>query len=238
MKLNSILVLFAISSIILFSNCASTEVADSRDVNQQKIYQDYEVVYNEENGNAQAEAVFRFGGNKGTTLILSDSSNVKVNNNNMLGSELLFRGYVYEFFGFDEATTFFEFKFTDTEGNQYVNGINVYPIDKINIPDSIALYQNSTVSWIGPSVQSGEQVEVIIEDMAGNQAKAKTRIKGANEVLIQAENVTGLVEGTGNLYIRREINNSLKQSAEMGGTIKSLYYTAIVKIHIGGLAST
>ena len=66
----------------IFSSCASSEIADSGDVNQDAIYHYYAVSYDADQGNDYiVEAQFRFGGDKGTTLRLTDPSKVYVNDN-------------------------------------------------------------------------------------------------------------------------------------------------------------
>ncbi len=74
-KKNSLFPAFILSLISIYS-CNSNEIADSKDVAQNKIYQQYSMNYTEGEKNFTVKAQFRFGGRNGTTLVLSKPANV------------------------------------------------------------------------------------------------------------------------------------------------------------------
>ena len=75
MKYSSILFYASLTlfAAILFMACP---IEDSADVNQDKIYTDYEVFYNSNTDKTQVLARFRFGGATGTLLELNEPAEV------------------------------------------------------------------------------------------------------------------------------------------------------------------
>jgi hypothetical protein len=63
--------LFLSMLVIILVSCASNEIGESKDVNQDKIYQDFSIQYDEETEKATIQSQFRFAGQDGTTLVLS-----------------------------------------------------------------------------------------------------------------------------------------------------------------------
>lgn len=60
--------------LLLFGSCASNEIGQSKDVNQETIYQQYDVSYDENDDKTEVQAQFRFAGVNGTTLVLNEPS--------------------------------------------------------------------------------------------------------------------------------------------------------------------
>ena len=76
MKKALLIIIFTIASVYFFSSC---ERESSSDVNQDRIYALYEVVYNQTQDISYARASFFFGSITGTKLELADPSYVKFN---------------------------------------------------------------------------------------------------------------------------------------------------------------
>ena len=83
-----------ITSMIL----ASCTIEDSSDVNQEKIYADYEVFYNSNTDKTLAVAKFKFGGATGTVLQLTDPAQVTFNGDK-LAFKPIYSGHIKEFAG-------------------------------------------------------------------------------------------------------------------------------------------
>ncbi len=77
-KLSGALALVLVTAAMV--SCDSNEIGNSKDVAQDKIYQRFDIGYNEGDKNFEAKAQFRFGGRSGTTLVLSKPSNVQFDN--------------------------------------------------------------------------------------------------------------------------------------------------------------
>ncbi len=67
------LLTFSSAAIVLFS-CASNEIGQSKDVNQETIYQQYGIAHIEGEDKCEITAQFRFAGEDGTTLELNEPS--------------------------------------------------------------------------------------------------------------------------------------------------------------------
>lgn len=203
--------------VAIFVSCSSSEIAESKDVNQKTIYQTYSVSYD-----ASAKdtyyvwAQFRFGGNKGTTLKLSEPSNVTVNGTKMDERQSDFYGCSYE--TSISSTNKFTFTFTDTEKIKYINSISVNSvkpkeIKSFNVDKDFVLY------WKGSKLEKNEQMTAYIEDSEGNRAEVNTDIIGTDYVILKPEDMQFLVAGNGQIYFVRSASFSTQQSADEGGNI-------------------
>jgi hypothetical protein len=103
------------------------EIADSKDVAQSEIYTKYYISMEEGEHNALVEAVFRFGGTKGTSLILTDPSYISINGKKMKGTERLFTGYYYSELLRQPDDYQYVFTFYDYTGKKYENTFSLYP---------------------------------------------------------------------------------------------------------------
>ena len=122
LPLSTILILV----VLLFSSCASTEVADSKNVSQDQIHMYFESSYNANTKTASAKGQFRFGGNSGTTLKLSSPSIFTYNQQGVPGSKTLFSGYSYytTYPNYDYKGEN-NFKFVDSDGKEYNNTLSL-----------------------------------------------------------------------------------------------------------------
>lgn len=64
------------AAILLLAGCQSNEIGNSKDVNPEAIYRTYSVQAIEGGSHVSFGAVFRFGGENGTTLVLNEKSHV------------------------------------------------------------------------------------------------------------------------------------------------------------------
>jgi len=215
---------------VYFNSCASSEIADSKDVNQAKIYHSYSVYYDAANGDSyQINAQFRFGGNKGTTLRLSSPSNVKVNDAEMNEKTQALKGCYYE--TQITGTNEFKFIFTDTEDKTFSNKCKVNPINTPSIKMINAEGKNQ-INWIGPPLEKGEKVSINIEDNEGNKAYIDTDILGADYITVTKDDLAKLVGGKGQLYLTRTFTEPAKEAADEGGSIFTSYQTEKIGIEI------
>lgn len=122
--------LFGLASVILMiQSCASSEIGESKDVNQAKIYQDFSVDYVAGKQYADVSCTFRFAGDKGTTLVLSSPSSVSFDGHTLSVDSTTFSGAFYSYSA--EQQTFpgaHEFIFTDYAGKAYKNKYTYYPL--------------------------------------------------------------------------------------------------------------
>ncbi len=217
---------------MLFSSCASDEVAESTDVNQAKIYQDYFVKYDAEDNEMNSRAVFRFGGSRGTTLLLSSPSKITVNGKQMKGEKEFLQGMVYRKNDFKEEVKDFEFLFTDTDKTKYKNSVTLEPMKLSYLPETISKTTVCTISWEGAPVGKNETVTLNIIDNNGTQISVNNKLKGSKTININPENMISLNPGTANIRIIREVEKNIKETTGEGGYINACYYSSIEVIEI------
>lgn len=116
------------TTMVLLGACASNETADSSSVKQSEIYQDYTLSWDGDEGEWNAHATYRFAGENGTTLRLSEPSKITFNGVTMSESKLLFGGATYRQEGKKWPSTGL-FEFTDTDGKSYKNSVAFTAID-------------------------------------------------------------------------------------------------------------
>lgn len=231
-KSKCLLLVICLMISIIFINCKSTEVADSADVNQDKIYQSYNVTYNEEENTITTKAVFRFGGTNGTTLILSDPSNIIINGEEMKGGEEFLQGYLYRENNFKKKYTEFEFIFTDTENKKYKNSLKIELIEFVDLPDTIRKSQTNIIAWKGAPIQSNETVMLLIKTGETSDITISSDIKGANSISIDTASISNLSTGLANIQIVRKISKVLSESGDIGGVISGNYYSIVKPIYV------
>ena len=215
---------------IVFNACASSEIADSEDVNQAKIHQQYSVYYDANDGDSyRVESQFRFGGNKGTTLRLSNPSTVSVNDKEMDEETQVLRGCYYEMS--ITGTNSFTFSFIDTEEKEYINECKITSaelkaINKINADKSLK------VKWIGKPLDSKETMTLTIEDNDNNTTIISTDIIGSTYITVNPKDMETLVKGKGQIFLSRSYSSSLQEAAEDGGNIYTQYISKKISINI------
>jgi len=205
-----------------FTNCASTEVADSSDVNQKKIYQAYDVSLSENGLGAQADAQFRFGGELGTTLTLSAPAQVALNGNPMNGEERFLQGFVYRT-PLHNADRDFTFEYTNADGDLFTNGLTLEPIRLENLPAEISCADGVTIPWEGAPVGSNETVTVNITDSDHNVVTRSSSAVGATSISFDQQALMRLYNGSATIDVTRQFSKGLDMGVDEGGHINGTY---------------
>ena len=124
-------VLFA----ILLVQCTSNEIANSKDVNPDKIYLSYSVSYAEGNTNADVYCQFRFGGKNGTTLVLTPPASIELDGEKLKADSNGTSGAYYRMYkpvnGFLGKHTLL---YTDINKKQLENEFSVTDFKLVNVP--------------------------------------------------------------------------------------------------------
>lgn len=228
--LQSIALSLIICTAFITISCASSEIADSKDVNQAKIYQSYSVYFDAESPDLyRLTAQFRFGGDKGTTLRLSDPSKVTANTIEMEEKSDSFSGCYYET-NIKESGEF-TFNFIDTENKEYVNSISLNPVTAKTV-DLINADSKTSIYWEGRPLAANEDMTLTLCDNEGNCASALTDVVGSDYVVISVEEMSNLVSGKGSYYLTRKYYNSIKNAADEGGNMYTEYKSIPVPTNI------
>ena len=190
---------------LLATAMVSCDKEDSADVNQDKIYCEYNLFYNANEDKTHAIARFRFGGPTGTLLELTDSTGAGVTyNGDVLPYDVWWSAHHKEYAG-DQTGTPGAFVYTNTEGTVYTNtppaGNSIAfeaGFDTIN--KSVA----ENLTWVGDPLAADEQVSVFVGSWTwGDDALFFTDSDGATEIVMGVTAKSNLALGSSTVYMDR-----------------------------------
>ena len=223
-SLSSLRSFFISSLVFLFAGCSSNEIGFSADVNQQSIWQDYVIEYEEGKDNVDVFCQFRFAGENGTTLVLSkpakielDGKSIKVDSSDFTGAFYKADKPVAGFFGDHQL------RYTDINGKKYENSFSLNTFRLENIPASIKRDQPLLIQYdIAVPLKADDYIEIVSDHTDSSFTVTHHYNEGDKIVIPQNE----LVRQKGNsltiiatLY-RKE---ALQQKTNEGGEIKIAY---------------
>jgi len=230
LKANNIL-LFVFITITFFS-CKSTDTANSNDVSQKEIYQSYWLSFDANDNQITATAKFRFGGSGGTTLLLTEPSNVVFNTKTMMNKNNMFSGTYYEIVQKekDKEKTDYNFIYTDNDNNTYTNTAILIPATIIKYPESISLSEEFfTVEWDLP-LANNESIDLYIDGIKiySESTTHSRNITVTKEILEEKQ----IKPGTYKLYIEREGSAPIEECNHLGGKMTVTYKSKKGEIEI------
>ena len=205
------------------TGCGTSE--DSDDVNQARIYTDYELFYNANEDVTHAIARFRFGGPFGTILELTGSSGAGVTfDGDALAYSGIWGGHHREYAGNLTAGTF---RYTNTEGEVFVNDVPsgspiAFPsgFDGSALPKSMA----TALAWDGSALAPDDQVAVFIGSWQwGDDALSWTDADGATEIVISVTDKRNLALGSATVFLDRWNAVDVAEGTAEGGRIRYKY---------------
>ncbi|MEM6347978.1 MAG: hypothetical protein AAF927_29080 [Bacteroidota bacterium] len=153
---------FSLSLIVLVGLFMfSCESEPSIDVNQDKIWVEYELFYNANEDKTTAFALFRFGNSLGTQLELSDPASVTFEGDELLFNPILARHEIE----LDGLVTQGTFVYTDTEANVFTNQTpTMESADWPSNLNSLTLSQSADYDlvWDGAALGENQGVSVLV----------------------------------------------------------------------------
>lgn len=214
-------------SVLFFTACKKEA---SINIDQNRIYSDYEVKYDQESNRTTVQATFRVDHNSGKKLELTYPSRVGFNEETMAWRNL---AGIYEA-NFSGNITHSSFIYFDADGNRFDNaGATINPIDLPYGMNNISKNGNFFLPWNGAALQQGETVEVVIS--GGSQSGKETfqaTVVGASYISLPEYKLDRLEVGTARIQISREKTVSLQQSNLSGGRITSKYESREIMVDI------
>ncbi len=148
-------------TLTVFTNCTSNEIGESKDVNQDKIYQQYAVSYTEGNATVSVKAQFRFAGRNGTTLVLNkpsqlsfDGELIKVDSGSASGAFYQLYKPVSGFYGTHH------FIFSTINEKKFDNDFNFEPFKLINTPATVDKKSAFTLLFETTPLKNDDYIEV------------------------------------------------------------------------------
>lgn len=197
------------------------EKEDSSDVNQDKIYTEYEVFYNANTDKTTVIARLRFGSPTGTLLEATDAANITFNGDT-LGYNIFYSGHTKEYAGLISTGTFV---YTNVDGNQFSN--TPPAMDLINFPadfDTIIKSQANTFTWVGNPLNSNERANLYVGTWTwGQDAAFFAYTNGATNIVMGLNNLNNLAVGNSTCYLDRVQEVQVSQGTSEGGVIRTRY---------------
>jgi hypothetical protein len=208
----------------------SCDKENSDDVNQDKIYTDYELFYNKNDDKTIVVARFRFGGPTGTILELVNGAKVEFN-----GDELTYNGWyaghVKEYAGLVSSGSF---EYTDVDGSIFVNATPALDTAGFqNGFDTIVKSQANTLTWNGNALAADETVGVFVGSWTwGQDALFFQDQDGATNIIMGVNQMSGLALGTSTVYKERTNAINVSSGTSEGGRIRSKYRATNVTVQV------
>lgn len=211
-----------IFALILGTTLASCNKESSDDVNQDKIYTEYEMFYNKNTDKTVVVARFKFGDVTGTNLELTNGAYV------LYGSDTLYynvwyTGHAKEYAGQLTSGTF---TYEDTEGNTFTNSISAgqsiaFDPSFTTITKSVA----NTLTWVGSSLAANEAVGVFVGTSWtwGQDALFYQDVDGATDIVMGVNQMSGLATGAATVFMDRTKTVDVSQGTSKGGKITYRY---------------
>ncbi|MEO8116185.1 MAG: hypothetical protein ABI653_00975 [Bacteroidota bacterium] len=207
---------------LLFA-CNSSEIGDSKDVNPESIYIDYQVLYNENLDSINCFLQYRFGGKSGTTLVLTPPSHVNFNGENILvdSSPLLGAFYRKRFLraGFEGENTI---QFTDSKNQMHEETFNFKPFSCSTFPT--VFKQSDSLVFAFEGVKNNDTILFEIADTSSVTPNMDTTlfIKN-NKLIIPATAFAKLSPGILDFKFQKKQERPLKNPLAEGGAFTFQY---------------
>ncbi len=203
---------------LLLASCAKE---NSEDVNQDKIYSDYELFYNKNEDKTYAVARFKFGGATGTNLELTSGAFVTFNGDTMTYNGL-YAGHTRIYAGRISSGTF---HYRDVDSNSFTN--TTPPMDTIAFQpgfDTIIKSQANTLTWVGSPLSANQSVGIFIGSWTwGQDALFYQNQLAATNIVMGVTGLNSLSLGSSTVYMDRTNETNVSQGTSKGGKIKSKY---------------
>ncbi len=228
MNYKSFSVILTLFTFLFISACTSNEIGESKDVAQDKIYQDYSVTYTEGDANAAIFCQYRFGGKNGTTLVLNTPSQLSFDGENLLVDSNNISGAFYKtskpFANFLGKHTFL---FTNVDKKQYENSFT-FDEFKVAFPAGASKNKALEISFVTPTLGPDDYVEINTVDSDSSFSITNT----GNSVVIPLEELKRQKKNEVQLEAHLYRNIPLQQNTPEGGKLYLAYGLKAVKVKL------
>lgn len=219
--------------IISIHGCTSNEIGESKDVAQETIFQQYNIKYNEGDENVTINAIFRFAGDNGTTLVLTKPSSVQFDGIALTVDSSEFEGAFYrknfqgeKFFGNHQ------FRFIDINKKKYDNNFSFNEFRLINIPESAPKNEVLQIKFIASQLGSDDYIELGAMETDSAFSITYSGKDTSGFLTIPVEELKRQKEGQIKLASTLYKKMSLQQNTTEGGILEIAYVLKPVTIKL------
>jgi len=208
------------SALLIFSSCSSSEIGESKDVNQETIYQAYHVTHTEGNELVELTAQFRFAGDNGTTLVLSKPGSISFDDRIISVDSSEFEGAFYKtsyavnkFYGKHHLI------FKDINGKKFDNEFNFDPFKLVDVPATA--YKNQPLQIRFETTALGENDYIEVQSINTDSSFSAVHLAGNTNhfISIPAKELQRQKSSSVSLVISLLKRVALKQPTKEGGEI-------------------
>ncbi len=214
---------FGICIVYMLASCASNEVGNSKDVNPDAIYFDYHISGDEESGYITVKAQYRFGGPNGTTLVLNEPANVKLDGEPLQADSSKMNGAWYELLiPAKEFSGHHSIVFTDHNNKEYKEEFDFTVISlKKEIPPVLS---RDTLVFELERVQPGDRIKLLLTDTA-YYSRGIDRVDTVQNgrIMISKQDLDNVKNGPVAIEFYKEEERELKETTAEGGKINISY---------------
>jgi hypothetical protein len=220
-RTNFIASILALASI--FSSCTSNEIGNSKDVNPDAVFFDYEIWADEGKEDVTVNLQYRMGGKNGTTLVLDEPSKVLLDGEQLKVDSAKVTGAYYEtqkpFASFARKHTI---SFTDLNKKEYNEEFEFKPFTlDPNVPSTL---NRGDLVFNFKGLDSIDYLSVILTDTsyASDDINDIDTVRNGR-LVITADRLSALINGPVNLQFFKEETLPLKKPTKEGGRFVITY---------------
>lgn len=211
--------------------CDSTEIGDSKDVNQDKIYMDYHITCEEATGNVVLNFKYRFAGSAGTTLVLNEPSQVELDGKKLAVDSTEFSGAFYEVEKkISEYTGKHLVSFTDFSGKKWDNTFDIAPLALDPLPEIADKKKDLEIAYSTVPMGANDYLEI---SSSGTDSSFRYEQPGpARSITIPVKELKRQKGRSLSLACTFYREIALSQTASEGGRLKMTYRLKPVQIKL------
>jgi len=211
-----------VSLVFLFS-CTSDEIGNSKDVNPDAVFFDYEVWAEEGKADVTVNLQYRMGGKNGTTLVLDEPSKVILDGEQLKLDSAKVTGAYYEVQKpLSSFTGKHTINFTDVNKKEYNEEFEFTPFTLE--PDVPSTLNRGDLVFNFKGLDSVDYLSVILIDTSFTSADINDVDTVRNgQLVIKADRLSALINGPIHLQFYREQTLPLKKATKEGGKFMITY---------------
>lgn len=216
-------ILLTLISILFLSSCSSNEIGNSKDVNPDAVFFDYEIWVEEGKPDVTVNLQYRMGGPNGTTLVLDEPSKVTLDGEKLELDSAKFSGAYYEV---QKPVASFTGKhsivFTDLNNKEYREEFDFIPFALS--PEVPATITRGNLVFYLNGLEPVDYIRVSLTDTSftSDDINEVDTVKNGR-LVISADRLSTLKNGPINLQFYKEFEKPVKNSTKEGGKLSITY---------------